>query len=150
TGIAPNARLLNVRVLGADGAGASSDVIAGINWCITNKTRYNIRVINLSLGAFTTESYQTDPLCQAAERAVRAGIVIVAAAGDDGKDAAGNIVYGGINSPGIDPMVITVGATNTRGTNERRDDVMASYSSRGPTYADRLLKPDLVAPGNKI
>jgi subtilisin family serine protease len=150
TGVAYNSRVLNVRVLGADGTGHSSDVIAGINWCISNKIAQNIRVINLSLGALTPESYTTDPLCQAAERAVQAGIVVVAAAGNNGKDSTGATVYGGIDSPGIDPMVITVGATNTHGTDPRSDDSIASYSSRGPTYADRLLKPDLVAPGNAL
>jgi serine protease AprX len=150
TGIAYNARLLNVRVLGADGSGRTSDVIAGIDWCIANRSVQNIRVINLSLGALTPESYKTDPLCQAAERAVSAGIVVVAAAGNNGKDVHGNVVYGGIHSPGIDPMVITVGATNTHGTDARSDDSVATYSSRGPTYADRLLKPDLVAPGNAL
>ncbi|HZS10461.1 MAG TPA: S8 family serine peptidase, partial [Blastocatellia bacterium] len=150
SGIAPDARIINVRVLGADGSGNSSDVIAGINWCIANKAKYNIRVMNLSLGGLTPESYKTDPLCQAAERAVNAGIVVVAAAGNSGKDANGTIVYGGIHSPGIDPMVITVGAANTYGTDARSDDTVATYSSRGPTYTDRLMKPDLVAPGNKI
>lgn len=150
TGVAYNSRVLNVRVLGADGTGRASDVISGINWCISNKSAQNIGVINLSLGTLTPESYMTDPLCQAAERAVNAGIVVVAAAGNGGKDASGNIVYGGIDSPGIDPMVITVGAVNTHGTDARSDDSVASYSSRGPTYTDRLLKPDLVAPGNAL
>ena len=150
TGIAPNARIINVRVLGANGSGSTSDVIAGINWCIANKNVYNIRVMNLSLGALTPESYKTDPLCQAAERAVKAGIVVVAAAGNSGRGPNNEAVYGSIHSPAIDPMVLTVGAVTTWGTDVRSDDTVASYSSRGPTYTDRLLKPDLVAPGNKL
>ena len=149
-GIAPGARLINVRVLGANGTGNVSDVIAGIEWCIAHKNTWNIRVMNLSLGAWTPESFRTDPLCQAAERAVNAGIVVVAAAGNFGKDTKNNKVYGGINSPGIDPMVLTVGAANTKNTVKRSDDEVATYSSRGPTVTDRLMKPDLVAPGNKL
>jgi subtilisin family serine protease len=115
----------------------------------------------LSLGALAVESYQTDPLCVAARRAYSAGIVVVAAAGNAGRSEQGEKLYGGIHSPGIDPAVITVGAANTFDTIRRSDDVITSYSSRGPTrgYAvdasgvnryDNLLKPDLVAPGNRL
>ena len=94
-------------------------------------------------------------------RLVDAGIVVVAAAGNNGKDSAGNKVYGRIHSPGNEPSAITVGAANTFGTNGRGDDGVTSYSSRGPTrsywtdsdnvkHYDNLVKPDLVAPGNKI
>src|SRR5205085_9366643 len=65
-------------------------------------------------------------------------------------DASGNPIFGGILSPANSPRVITVGATNTQQTNARSDDVVASYSSRGPTLVDGLLKPDLVAPDNKL
>ena len=68
-GIARGANLVNVRVLDADGHGLVSSVISGIQWCIQNKSVYNIRVINLSLGHAPGESYTTDPLCQAAEQA---------------------------------------------------------------------------------
>ena len=90
------------------------------------------------------------PLCQAVERAVNAGMVVVAAAGNFGKTADGKAVVGGIVSPGNAPSALTVGASNTRGTAQRSDDVMATYSSRGPTAIDGLLKPELVAPGNRI
>ncbi|HZS04400.1 MAG TPA: S8 family peptidase [Blastocatellia bacterium] len=160
-GIAPGANLLNLTVLDASGQGRASDVIAAIEWCIQNKAKYNIRVINMSLGAPARDSYRLDPLCRAARRAFNAGIVVVAAAGNDGKDANGQKVYGGIHSPGIEPSVITVGAANTFGTNKRSDDVVTTYSSRGPTrgyytdadgvkHYDDLIKPDLVAPGNKL
>ena len=87
---------------------------------------------------------------QAVERAYRAGLVVVASAGNLGKDADGNEVLGGITVPGNSPFAITVGALNTKGTAFRSDDVVATYSSRGPTRFDHLIKPDLVAPGNKI
>ena len=79
-GIAPGAQLINVKVLGDDGVGVTSDVIAGIDWVIANKALYNIRIINLSLGHAVTEPAATDPLCQAVQRAYDAGLIVVAAA----------------------------------------------------------------------
>ena len=149
-GIAPNAQLVNVRVLGDDGVGRTSDVIAGINWVIANKAKYNIRIMNLSLGHAVTEPAATDPLCQAVQRAYLAGIVSVVAAGNAGKLADGTPVLGGIASPGNSPYAITVGATNTWGTTSRTDDTVTTYSSRGPTKYENIVKPDVVAPGNKI
>ena len=148
--MAPGANLISLRVIGADGTGSTSDVIRAIHWAIRNKARYNIRVINLSLGHAVEESYKDDPLCEAVERAVNAGIVVVAAAGNRGKDDAGHSIYGGIESPGNDPYVITVGALNTHGTVARSDDELTTYSSKGPTAIDGLIKPDIAAPGNKI
>ncbi len=138
-----------MRVLNSQGLGTVSNVIAGINWVIKNKSTYNIRVMNLSLGTGITQSYETDPLCQAVGKAVDAGIVVVVAAGNWGKDSYGNKIFGGILSPANSPRVITVGATNTQQTNQRSDDTIATYSSRGPTLVDGLAKPDLVAPGNR-
>ena len=114
------------------------------------RPRYNIRVINLSVGARITESYKTDPLALAAKRAVDAGIVVVAAAGNKGKNANGEPVYGGISAPGNAPWVLTVGASSSQGTPVRYDDIIAPYSSRGPTRIDYAAKPDLVAPGTGI
>jgi len=108
-------------------------------------------VINLSLGRKVFESYTLDPLCQAVEQAWQAGIVVVTAAGNAGRDNSMNTMgYATIMSPGADPYVITVGATNTNGTPNRSDDVMASFSSKGPTMIDHVAKPDVVAPGNMI
>jgi serine protease AprX len=149
-GIAPGASLVNVRVLRDDGVGLTSDVIAGIDWVIAHKSRYNIRIINLSLGHAVTEPVAYDPLCAAVERAYRAGLIVIAAAGNAGKLEDGTPVLGGIASPGNSPFAITVGATNTWGTADRDDDTVTTYSSRGPTKWDNNAKPDLVAPGNKI
>src|SRR5262249_15386228 len=135
--------------------------IAALDWVLSNRTAYNIRVVNLSLGTAAVESYKTDPICVAVRRLVNAGIVVVAAAGNDGKDSDGSKIYGQIHSPGNEPSVITVGASNSRATDSRADDLVTTYSSRGPTrsfetdsdgvrHYDNLLKPDLVAPGNKI
>jgi serine protease AprX len=108
-------------------------------------------VINLSLGRPVYESYRTDPLCQEVEKAWNAGIVVIVAAGNAGRDnSAGTQGYGTIAAPGNDPLAITVGAMNTEGTPQRSDDLMTTYSSKGPTWSDHVVKPDLVAPGNKI
>jgi serine protease AprX len=149
-GIAPGAQLINVRVLGADGTGRTSDVIAGIQWAIANRARYNIRIINLSLGHPVMEPAATDPLCEVVADAVHAGITVVAAAGNDGIAANGAHILGGINSPGNSPLAITVGSINTWGTVKRNDDTVTTYSSRGPTRFDGAVKPDVAAPGNKI
>ena len=103
--------------------------------------------INLSVAAGVYESYRTDPLAQAALRAVRAGIVVVAAAGNFGAESARRSAAGSIAAPGNAPWVLTVGASDDRGTPDRADDVVAAFSSRGPTAIDGTPKPDLVAPG---
>jgi len=150
-GVAPNANLISLRVLDANGGGSESGVIAAIERAIELKSTYNIRVLNLSLGRTVFESYTLDPLCQAVEAAWNAGIVVVTAAGNFGRDnSLGTNGYGTIASPGNDPYVITVGAMNTKGTMATADDVIASYSSKGPTLIDHIVKPDLVAPGNAV
>jgi serine protease AprX len=161
SGVAPGANLYDVRVLDERGVGNMADMLAGIDWVLQRARLSNIRVMNLSLGAQSTESFLTDPLARAARSATEAGLVVVAAAGNGGKSAAGQIVYGTVSSPGHDPSVITVGASNLLGTAGRADDSVTRFSSRGPTrgsfvfpsgkrWIDNLVKPDLVAPGNRI
>jgi serine protease AprX len=149
-GVAPGAYLLNLRVLGSDGSGEASDVIEAIDWSVDHRQQYNIRVINLSLGAPVLQPYRDDPVCKAVERAVRAGIFVVVAAGNHGQTADGRRIMGGIGSPGNSPYVMTVGALDTKGTAERDDDTVAPFSSSGPTAYDLVIKPDLVAPGRRV
>jgi serine protease AprX len=149
-GIAPGAHLVDVRVLGSDGIGLTSDVIDGIDWVIANGKNWNIRVINLSLGHAVMESAFTDPLCAAVKRASDAKIVVVTSAGNRGKTDSGQPILGGITSPGNCPYAITAGALNTFSTVERSDDRVTTYSSRGPTRYDLAVKPDVAAPGNKL
>jgi len=174
-GIAPGAGIINLRVLDKNGVGTTANLLSALNWILSpsdpskpasstnplNKDKYTIRVVNMSLGAAAVSSYKNDPICRASRALVDAGIVVVAAAGNNGKDANGNKIYGQIHAPGNEPSVITVGAVNTFGTDSRADDGIATYSSRGPTrsyftdangvkHYDNLLKPELVAPGNKL
>lgn len=148
-GIAPGAHIVNLRVLNIDGASTDSEVIAAIEHAISLRHKQNIRVINLSLGRGVFESYKKDPLCKEVEKAWKAGIVVVVAAGNNGRYRPTD-GYGTITSPGNDPYVITVGAMKTMGTPDRSDDLIASYSSKGPTLIDHIVKPDIVAPGNLL
>ena len=164
-GMAPGAELISVKVLGDDGSGYVSDVIEAIDWLVRYKEFLGgVKIINLSLGRPAAQKYADDPLAQAVERAVAAGILVVASAGNLGKTADGIPVVGAIVSPGFTPGALTVGALNTKGTVARDDDEVASYSSMGPVVdpgttapatpgdlpANALMKPDVVAPGNAI
>ena len=147
SGIAPGSNLIVLKALNSDGSGHISDVIAAIDYAVRNKDVFNIRVINMSIAAGVFESYYSDPLTLAALSAVNSGIVVVAAAGNNGRSADGRGQYGGITSPGNAPWVLTVGASSHMGTIDRSDDTMTFFSSRGPTAVDVSAKPDLVAPG---
>ncbi|MCA1558153.1 MAG: S8 family peptidase, partial [Acidobacteria bacterium] len=160
-GIAPNADIINLRVLNSQGAGSTSALLAALDWIMQNRALYRIRIVNMSLGAPAVDTYKNDPICRAVRRLVDAGVVVIAAAGNNGKNSEGTKLYGQIHSPGNEPSALTVGASNTFGTDGRSDDVIASYSSRGPTrsyytddggikHYDNLIKPDVVAPGNKL
>jgi serine protease AprX len=146
-GIAPGASLVSLKVLDANGQGTISSTIRALNWVAANYRTYNVRVVNLSVGAGIHESYWTDPLTIAAKAVADKGITVVAAAGNLGQTATGKLQFGGITAPGNAPWVLTVGASSTLGTLTRADDEMAPYSSAGPTFIDFSAKPDLVAPG---
>jgi serine protease AprX len=150
-GIAPNARIISLKVLDSHGAGLTSDVIEAVEFAVQNRDRLKIDIINLSLGHPVFEPRTTDPLVQAVEAASRAGIVVVAAAGNFGRNPTTGVAgYGGITSPGNAESAITVGAVDTQDTVSRLDDTVASYSSRGPTWYDAGAKPDVVAPGSRL
>jgi len=147
SGIAPAARLIELKVLDASGQGRISDVIAAIGYAVAQKDAWNIRVINLSVATGVYESYNLDPLTLATRAAVDAGIVVVAAAGNNGRSQQGATSYGGTTAPGNAPWVLTVGASSHMGTIDRADDTVATFSSRGPSAVDDAAKPDVVAPG---
>jgi len=150
-GVVPGVKLLALKVLDKKGAGKTSDVIAAVNFAVANRDKFNIRVINLSLGHPIYESAVTDPLVRSVEAAARAGIVVVVAAGNYGVNpTTGQAGYAGIASPGNAPSAITVGAASNAGTVRRTDDRVASFSSRGPSWFDGYAKPDVVAPGSNL
>lgn len=140
-GPAPKANIIGIKALNKRGSGSLSVVIKAIDWCLNKKHKINI--ICLSLGSQAYLSAEDDPVCLAVKRAWEMGIIVCAAAGNEGPGSRS------ISSPGIQPDIITVGATDDKNTAEREDDTIAPFSSRGPTV-DGLIKPDLVAPGTGI
>lgn len=142
-GIAPEAELVVIKALDANGSGLLSNLIAAIEWTVTQREKYNIRILNLSLGSEAFVPCSQDPLCQAANLAWQAGIVVCAAAGNSGPEPST------IASPGISPQIITVGACDDRQSDQQADDTLALFSSRGPTI-EGLNKPDLLCPGQDI
>ena len=143
-GAAPEAGLVSVKVANGSGATDVSVVLAGLQWIVTNRDRYHINVLNLSFGTDSDQGYLLDPLDFAVEQVWRASILVVVAAGNDGEAGPG-----GISKPGDDPFVLTVGAADLKNPRAAGDDVVAPFSSKGPT-ADGLAKPDLVAPGTSV
>jgi serine protease AprX len=141
TGMAPRAKVISLKIAGADGSSDVSTIIAALQWVVLNKTTYNIRAINLSLGTDSTQSYHVDPLDFAVEQAWQSGLVVDVAASNRGPAAAT------ISDPANDPFVITVGAVDDKGTSTLNDDVLPNFSGRGPTATDGLAKPDIAAPG---
>jgi serine protease AprX len=140
-GVAPGVDLVSVRVADNLGMAASSDVVNGLQWVLDHKAAYNIRVVNLSLNGSAAESYNTSPLDAACEILWINGIVVVVSAGNNGTAT--------LYPPANDPFVITVGATDDRGTADLGDDTLASFSAYGVTESG-FAKPDLVAPGTNV
>jgi serine protease AprX len=142
TGLAPDARLINVKVGAADGTVDVSQVIAGINWVTAHAhdNGLNIRVLNLSFGTDSLQGYETDPLAYAVEAAWRKGILVVVAAGNDGTSKQD------LADPAMDPNVLAVGAEDPMQTATTLDDTIPDFSDRGTTKRG----VDLVAPGTHI
>jgi serine protease AprX len=142
-GVGPTARLLSLDVVNDAGEARTSDVIAAVDWILSNRSAYNIRVVNLSLQEALPSSFLYDPLDQAVEKLWQAGVVVVAAAGN----YAVNGQQSGVDyAPANDPFVITVGATDVNNSPDPKDDTAAPWSAYGYT-PDGFLKPELSAPG---
>jgi serine protease AprX len=145
-GVAPDAKVLAMKLATADGSTDVSQVIAALDWVtqhpvLADGTR--VRVINLSYGTDSTQPYGSDPLAAAAENAWTHGIVVVTSAGNTGSTT------GRLTDPAIDPYVLAVGATDS---NDRLDGwthdhtKVASFSNVGT--AARPV--DVVAPGTSL
>lgn len=151
SGVATGVTLIGLRVLDSTGVGTTSRVIRALQWAIEHRRSHAIDIVNLSLGHPVYEPAATDPLVQAVEAAVRAGLIVVVSAGNMGNHPdTGLVGYAGVSSPGNAPSAITVGAVRTQGTTRRTDDLVADYSSRGPSWYDAFAKPDVVAPGHRV
>ena len=143
-GEAPGANLISIKAAGASGSTDLATVISGIQWAVNNRGKFNIGVLNISMGAPPFPSSVSNPLDRAAEAAWGAGIVVVASAGNTGPN------NGTITAPGDDPLVVTVGAIDDQGTAATADDTMTDFSAVGPTTIDGWFKPDLVAAGRSV
>jgi serine protease AprX len=142
TGVAPDARVVSIKVADAQGRTDVSQAISAIDWVIKNRKKngLNIRVLNMSFGTDGVQDYQLDPLAYAAEQAWLKGVVVVVAAGNNGYGSAK------LNNPAYDPYVIAVGGSDGLGTATTSDDVVASWSASG----DGTRNPDVVAPGQSV
>ena len=143
-GMAPAVNLISIKIAGANGTTDVSNVLAALQWVVSFKNRYNIKVLNLSLGTNGVQTYRTDPFDYAVEQAWQAGITVIVSAGNAGPNP------GTISKPADDPFVITVGAVDDSGTPGLGDDFIPDFSARGPTASDGITKPDVVAPGTHI
>jgi serine protease AprX len=143
-GIAPDARVISVKIENDKGQALESDMLRGLLWVFENHTRYNIKVLNLSLGASTPQSYRFSPIDAAVELLWQQGVTVIASSGNRGT-AQGSTWA----APGNDPFVITVGCLDDNQTLSSADDSVCSFSSRGTTQ-DGVGKPNIVAPGRRM
>ena len=139
-GVAPEAKIFSVKIAGRDGSTDIFRLLAALEFVAVHKDAFGIRVLNLSLGTDSTQSYMIDPLNFAIERVWNSGIVVVVSAGNNGK----------ITKPADDPLVVTVGASDDKTTLTRVDDAVASFSGVGPTISNGLAKPDVVTSGKSV
>ena len=141
-GVAPQARLVNVKAANAEGVTSLTQLLLAIDYAVRYRRAngLDIRVITLAVGADNDSGYERAPLAYAVERAWNAGIAVVAAAGNDGNSGKG------LELPAADPFVLAVGGAETQGTADPSDDEIADWSSRG----DGARNPDVIAPGSSI
>jgi serine protease AprX len=150
-GVAPHVTLVGLKVLDKKGSGRTSDVIRALEYVTANHGRLHVQIVNLSLGHPIYSPAKDDPLVRAVEKASAAGLIVVVSAGNYGQNQRTGVTgYTGLTSPGNAPSALTFGAANTKDTIARQDDVVAEYSSRGPTWYDGFAKPDVIAPGHHL
>lgn len=146
-GVAPQARLVDLRIMEVWG-GNAGDSIAAIEWCIDHKNQFNIRILSMSYGTIFGESDGTDEESMTVNNAADAGLIVVAAIGNDGDKR--------VTSPAAADKAIAVGSVDDHDTIERSDDTLSTFSNTGPRQddgdSDKMdeLKPDVVAYGDSI
>ncbi|UQX88428.1 S8 family serine peptidase [Jatrophihabitans telluris] len=143
-GVAPDAGLLSLKLATTDGSTDVSQVIAALDWVTEHQTSQNgskVRVVNLSFGTDSVQSYQLDPLAAAAENAWRHGLVVVVSGGNDGNG------FGRLTNPALDPYVIAVGASDNNHTVAGWAKPTVAAFSNGGTAARHV---DLLAPGTSV
>jgi subtilisin family serine protease len=150
-GIAPNAKLIDVKVLNDIGLTPGDQIIMGMEWCINQKDEYDIDILSTSIGEFFTGNDDgSGTHANLVDTASEAGLVVVVAAGNDGPN------NNGFSSLAAADGAITVGSVDEQETTDRDDDEISSFSNRGPRADDGdgegldELKPDIVAPGEDI
>ncbi len=138
-GIAPESRIYMVKILNHKGEGNTTNVLIGINWILYNHLKYNIKIVNISVGSTKNKYFdENSPLVQGVNKLWEAGLVVLTAAGNQGPEPYS------IGAPGNSRKIITVGASDVMQYGNGRD-----YSGRGPTYSC-IKKPDIVAPGSDV
>jgi serine protease AprX len=144
SGEAPGAKLVSIKVAGADGTTHLGTLISGLQWAVDHQSTYGIKVLNISLGFQPSKSTVSNPLDNAVEAVWNSGIAVVASAGNAGP------FNGTVLSPGDDPLVITAGSLDDMATAPVADDEMTDFSSVGPTSPDGWVKPDLATSGRSV
>lgn len=138
-GIAPGSRIYMIKILNNKGEGNTTNVLIGINWILQNYKKYNIRIVNISVGSTRNKHFdETSPLVQGVNKLWTAGLVVLTAAGNHGPEPYS------IGAPGNSRKIITVGASDVMQSGNGKD-----YSGRGPT-SSCIKKPDIVAPGSNV
>lgn len=145
-GINPNANIVSIKVLGKKGSGKTTYILKGIDYLLKNKEKYNIRILNISVGGnYNPKDKDNNILIEVVEKAWKAGVVVVAAAGNNGPE------NGSITVPGVSKRIITVGSSDDirNDKKNRTKNNISNYSGRGPT-CNCIVKPDIICPGNGI
>lgn len=138
-GIAPDCKLHIIKILDKNGEGNIKNVMSGINWLLKNKDKYNIRIVNISVGSVSIKKFdENSPLVRSINTLWEAGLIVVTAAGNNGPADYT------IGAPGNSRKIITVGTSDTVFGRFSHD-----FSGRGPT-SNCIKKPDIVAPGLNI
>lgn len=138
-GIAPDCELHVIKILDRNGEGSIRNVMSGIDWLLKNKTKYNIRIVNISVGSVSLKKFdENSPLVRSINSLWEAGMVVVTAAGNNGPSDYT------IGAPGNSRKIITVGTSDSIQSRFSHD-----FSGRGPTM-NCIKKPDIVAPGSNI